>query len=75
MSDKRDEKRSNIDPNLPHWVRDEARFAGALGRTARGRGPVAIAAWILYRRSFSWCSRGGSSSCGAEAAFPSRGWE
>ncbi len=47
MSDKRDETGSKIDPNLPSWVRDEARFAGALGRTARGRGPVAIAAWIL----------------------------
>ena len=47
MSDKRGEADSNIDPNLPYWVRQEARFAGALGRTARGHGPRAIAAWIL----------------------------
>ena len=47
MSHNRGEPDSNIDPNLPTWVRQEARFAGALGRTARGRGPIAIAAWIL----------------------------
>jgi hypothetical protein len=38
---------SNIDPNLPSWVRQEAEFSGALGRAARGKRPAAIVAWIL----------------------------
>jgi hypothetical protein len=47
VSHKRVDPESSIDPNMPYWVRQEARFAGALGRAARGRTPIAIAAWII----------------------------
>jgi hypothetical protein len=47
VSHKRGEPDSSVDPNLPSWVRQEARFAAALGRTARGRKRIAVAAWIL----------------------------